>query len=525
MQVDMHYYGTYAMARAAGLSPADCRIIVIAAQFVDDNAGKDTIWFADGARLDVDATAHHAFDVANIDPEDQRHVWVPFHFIPGNRGTEYTERLICRQDSQVVRELKRAEQNGGWNGKGSLIVESRDRSAECGERHGLLGPGADRVRCACVCIRGQGLRGAGARAGRAEAGDGGSARGHRRRAGAAPDGAYNRPHQGGRGAGARAVGGEAREWTDGGGSCSAIHGRSRCGSLQAEDGEDFPVASGPARPSGARQGSGRRGGARAGHGVSRGSRRVAHDGEHGGEDAVAHVRHGGELGACAGGDQSLAVFAKYPAGRRERYLTDVEFERLGRFLDEAERGGGGASVSAVAALRLLMLTGCRKGEILTLKWEDVDLGAGELRLADAKTGARTVSLAPEVARVLEGIPRVSGVPWVITGKRSGTYMRKLDDAWLRLRARAGLEDVRIHDLSHRCASRALALGESLPMIGRLLGHREIETTARYAHHCARLRARRGSPGSQQHLGGHSVGVGRGRGGPVNPKARLFGVWM
>ena len=225
------------------------------------------------------------------------------------------------------------------------------------------------------------------------------------------------------------------------------------------------------------------------------------------------------------GTNPWRFFAKYPAGRRERYLTDVEFERLGRFLDEAERGGGGASVSAVAALRLLMLTGCRKGEILTLKWEDVDLGAGELRLADAKTGARTVSLAPEVARVLEGIPRVSGVPWVITGKRSGTYMRKLDDAWLRLRARAGLEDVRIHDLSHRCASRALALGESLPMIGRLLGHREIETTARYAHHCARLRARRGSPGSQQHLGGHSVGVGRGRGGPVNPKARLFGVWM
>ena len=105
MQVDMHYYGTYAMARAAGLSPSDCRIIAIAAQFVDDNAGKDTIWFADGARLDVDATAHHVFDVANIDPEDQRHVWVPFHFIPGNRGTEYTERLICRQDSQVVREL------------------------------------------------------------------------------------------------------------------------------------------------------------------------------------------------------------------------------------------------------------------------------------------------------------------------------------------------------------------------------------------------------------------------------------
>ena len=105
MQIDMHYYCTYAMARAAGLSPNDSRIIATAAQFVDDNAGKDTITFRDGARLDVDATAHHVFDVANIDPEDQRHVWVPFHFIPGNEGDEYTERLICRKDSAVMREL------------------------------------------------------------------------------------------------------------------------------------------------------------------------------------------------------------------------------------------------------------------------------------------------------------------------------------------------------------------------------------------------------------------------------------
>ena len=103
----MHYYCTYAMARAAGLSPEDSRIIATAAQFVDDNAGKDTITFRDGARLDVDATAHHALDVANIDPEDQRHVWVPFHFIPGNEGNEYTEKLICRKDSAVVRELVR----------------------------------------------------------------------------------------------------------------------------------------------------------------------------------------------------------------------------------------------------------------------------------------------------------------------------------------------------------------------------------------------------------------------------------
>ena len=136
---------------------------------------------------------------------------------------------------------------------------------------------------------------------------------------------------------------------------------------------------------------------------------------------------------------------------------------------------------AVAALRLLMLTGCRKEEILVLKWDDIDLKARELRLSDGKTAARTVSLAPEALQALEGISRLTGVPWVIGGKRAGTRMRKLDDAWLRIRATAKLEDVRIHDLRHSYASRALALGESLPMIGRLLGHREIETTARDAH--------------------------------------------
>lgn len=106
MQVDMHYYGTYAMARAAGLAPADCRVIATAAQFVDDNAGKDSISFKDGARVDVDATAHHALDVANLDPEDQRNVWIPFHFIPGNAGAEYTERLIAAET---------AESRGRWS--------------------------------------------------------------------------------------------------------------------------------------------------------------------------------------------------------------------------------------------------------------------------------------------------------------------------------------------------------------------------------------------------------------------------
>lgn len=105
MQIDMHYYGTYAMARAAGIDSETARVIATAAQFVDDNAEKDSIEFRDGARLDAEATAHHAFNVKNIDLEDQRKIWVPFHFLPGNEGQSYTQRMLCRKDSPIAQEM------------------------------------------------------------------------------------------------------------------------------------------------------------------------------------------------------------------------------------------------------------------------------------------------------------------------------------------------------------------------------------------------------------------------------------
>ena len=166
--------------------------------------------------------------------------------------------------------------------------------------------------------------------------------------------------------------------------------------------------------------------------------------------------------------------------RRERFLTDEEFRRLGRVLDEAETRKG-VSVHAVAAIRLLLLTGCRKGEILNLRWSEVDLEADELQLPDTKTGPRTISLSPEAAAVLSRIPRLPDNPFVIPGKIGGKAMRNLNDPWDIVCERAGLEDMRLHDCRHSYASRALALGESLPMIGRLLGHTQVETTARYAH--------------------------------------------
>ena len=164
----------------------------------------------------------------------------------------------------------------------------------------------------------------------------------------------------------------------------------------------------------------------------------------------------------------------------ERFLTPEELCRLGHALDSApaERL---ASAHAAAAIRLLVLTGCRRNEILGLRWEDLDFEAGEMRLTDSKTGARVVPLPSAAAKVLEGLSRVPGNPWVFPGRKKGDRQHNINDSWCRLRERAGLDGVRLHDLRHSYASRALALGESLSMIGELLGHRKVQTTARYAH--------------------------------------------
>ena len=171
---------------------------------------------------------------------------------------------------------------------------------------------------------------------------------------------------------------------------------------------------------------------------------------------------------------------RYRQHSRERFLTPEEYRRLGRALSEAEADGS-AWPPAIAAIRLLMLTGCRHSEILSLRWDDVDRTAGELRIRDAKSGPRMVPLTAPVALVLDGIRRESGTHWVIVGKTAGSRMSSVKHAWHRIRAQAKLDDVRLHDCRHSYASRALALRESLPTIGKLLGHRKVTTTARYAH--------------------------------------------
>ena len=191
-------------------------------------------------------------------------------------------------------------------------------------------------------------------------------------------------------------------------------------------------------------------------------------------------------GLVADGTNPCRAVRKYKEKKRERFLSREEYRRLGAALAEAEAEAatgaeGAVSPYAIAALRLLMLTGCRLGEILTLRWDDVDRTAGEFRLRDGKTGARMVPLTPTADAVLAAIERLPQNPWIIAGRQPGTHLATITAEWYRIRARAGLDDVRIHDLRHSYASRALAAGESLSMIGKLLGHADIQSTARYAH--------------------------------------------
>jgi integrase len=140
-----------------------------------------------------------------------------------------------------------------------------------------------------------------------------------------------------------------------------------------------------------------------------------------------------------------------------------------------------ANLYQVAAVRLLIFTGARMSEILTLRWEWIDLDNGLVRLPDSKTGAKTIHLSAPARAVLSALPRVKGNPYVIVGAKSGAHLVNLEKPWRRIRADAELPDVRLHDLRHSFASFGAGAGMGLPMIGKLLGHSHPQTTARYAH--------------------------------------------
>jgi integrase len=184
-----------------------------------------------------------------------------------------------------------------------------------------------------------------------------------------------------------------------------------------------------------------------------------------------------ERGLCA--DNPARGVKKAPVRKVERFLSEAEIARLSGALDaEADRTG---NPYPSAAIKLLLLTGCRRGEIVNLRWEHVDFERECLRLPDSKTGAKVVYLNAPARALLQELPRMVCNSGVIPGVKAESASAAIDNVWPGIREAAGLADVRLHDLRHSFASVGVAGGLSLPIIGALLGHKHTTPTARYAH--------------------------------------------
>jgi integrase len=181
-------------------------------------------------------------------------------------------------------------------------------------------------------------------------------------------------------------------------------------------------------------------------------------------------------------------------------LSSEELERLGAAIREAEAVGFAWAVDdskpsskhvpkgnrrttigphAAGALRLLLFTGCRLREILHLKWDHIDFERGLLFLPESKTGKKTIILNAPALAVLNALPRVGG--FVIAGEAEDKPRTDLKRPWAMVTKRANLEGLRIHDIRHSFASFGAGGGMGLPIVGKLLGHANATTTARYAH--------------------------------------------
>jgi integrase len=180
------------------------------------------------------------------------------------------------------------------------------------------------------------------------------------------------------------------------------------------------------------------------------------------------------------GSNPVKGLARYRERKMQRFLSASELQRLGEILRKAEHAQL-ESPYVLAAIRLLLYTGARVGEILTLTWDQVALDRGLAFLSDSKTGAKPLYLPPRARDVLCELPRQDGNPYVLCGRKPCSHLVGLTRPWYRLRKQAGLPDVRLHDLRHTFASWGASSGMSLPIIGRLLGHQHPSTTQRYAH--------------------------------------------
>jgi integrase len=171
---------------------------------------------------------------------------------------------------------------------------------------------------------------------------------------------------------------------------------------------------------------------------------------------------------------------KNPERKMRRYLSIDELAQLGAAIAKAEHSGT-ETLSALAAIRLLVLTGARVSEILAARWEYLDEARRCLVLPQSKTGEKDLYLSPAALEVLNGIDRSGRSPWIVPGADPEKALVNLTKPWFRLRETAKLSDVRLHDLRHSFASIGVAGGLTLPILGALLGHTQPATTARYAH--------------------------------------------
>jgi len=170
---------------------------------------------------------------------------------------------------------------------------------------------------------------------------------------------------------------------------------------------------------------------------------------------------------------------RYPDKKGETFLSPSDLAKLGAALVAAEEAG--ANPSATAIIRLLAITGARKSEIATLKWSEVDVERGYLRLGDSKTGAKVIPIGAPAREVLAALPVMEGSPYVFPSATGDSHFQGVEKIWRNVRASAGFPTLRLHDLRHSFASAGLARGDALPVIGAILGHADVKTTSRYAH--------------------------------------------
>ena len=170
---------------------------------------------------------------------------------------------------------------------------------------------------------------------------------------------------------------------------------------------------------------------------------------------------------------------RYADKKGETFLSAAELAKVGAALTTLEAEG--ANPAAIAIIRLLAFTGARKSEIAALRWSEVDLARGYLRLGDSKTGAKIIPIGAPACEVLAGVDTIEGSVFVFPAASGDSHFQGVEKVWRKVRVAAGFPDLRLHDLRHSFASVGLARGDALPVIGAILGHADVKTTSRYAH--------------------------------------------